>query len=52
MDRKTYAMLVRREGPGGTICPEVLVLEPEFPCVVISFRAPCCASLNVDTIPP
>ena len=33
-----YAMLVRREVPGGWYCPEVLVLEPEFPCVLLSFR--------------
>jgi hypothetical protein len=33
-----YAMLVRRKGPGGWYCPEVLVLEPEFPCVLFSFR--------------
>jgi hypothetical protein len=33
-----YAMLVRREGPGGLYYPEVLVLEPEYPCGLLSFR--------------
>ena len=34
-----YAMLVRREGPGGLYYPEVPVLEPEYPCGLPSFRA-------------
>ena len=33
-----YAMLVRREDPGGLYYPEVLVLEPEYPCGPLSFR--------------
>ena len=31
-----YAMLVRREGPGDLHYPEVLVLEPEYPCGLLS----------------
>ena len=32
-------MLTRGGGPGGWNCPEVPVLELEFPCVLNSFRA-------------
>ena len=47
-----YAMLVRREGPGGSYCPEVLVPEPEFPCVLSSFWAFLLRPGMLDTIPP
>src|SRR6202022_2013773 len=43
----SFAVKVRE----GAYSPEVLVLEPEFPCVVFFLSAPCVASRTFDTIP-